>query len=307
MLNTESTPVLSVADDTERRFGGLQRLYGSDANKRLANAHVAVAGIGGVGSWAAEALARSGVGALTLIDLDHIAPSNVNRQVHALDATFGQSKVVAMAERIRGITPHCRLHLVDDFVEPENIEQTLAGRFSVIIDATDQVKAKIAMVLHARRQGHGLIVCGGAGGKTNPLALRAGDLAQATHDALLARVRNELRRHHGYPRGGTSAGKSAKRPPRMNVRVLWVDEPARRPALLEACDVAPAETGSTASVQLNTQGLSSGVTTTPAHILPAPQGLSCAGYGSVITVTATMGLVAANEAMNMVLNRTAHS
>src|SRR5690606_24050867 len=216
---------------------------------------------------------------------------------------FGQSKVVAMAERIQGIHPNCKINLVDDFVEPDNIQQTLAGRYSVVIDATDQVKAKIAMVLHARQHGYPLIVCGGAGGKTNPLALRAGDLAHAANDALLARMRNELRRHHGYPRGGTAAGKSAKRAPRMNVRVLWVDEPVRRPAMPEACEVVPEASSVAVSATLNTQGLSSGINTNQAHTLPAPQGLSCAGYGSVITVTATMGLVAANEALNLALRR----
>src|SRR5690606_4263244 len=199
MQNSLASPS-SAQDDAERRFGGLRRLHGDQANARLDSAHFAVAGLGGVGSWAAEALARTGVGALTLIDLDHIAPSNVNRQIHALDSTFGQAKVHAMAERVRAINPYCRLTLVDDFVEPDNIESTLAGHYTGIIDATDQVKAKIAMVLHSRRRKIPLVVCGGAGGKTNPLALRAGDLSQAVHDPLLARIRNELRRHHGYPR-----------------------------------------------------------------------------------------------------------
>lgn len=260
-------------DDTERRFGGLRRLHGDDANVRLGNAHFAVVGLGGVGSWAAEALARSGVGALTLIDLDHIAPSNVNRQIHALDSTLGQAKVHAMADRVRAINPRCSLTLVDDFVEPDNIETTLAGRYDGIIDATDQVKAKIAMVLHARRHKTPLVVCGGAGGKTNPLALRAGDLSQAVHDPLLARIRNELRRHHGYPRAGAAGGKALKRIPRMNVRTLWVEQPVRLPAAPQACE--PATAG-------------------------GPQGLSCAGYGSIVTVTAAMGLAAAHEALQIV-------
>lgn len=262
-----------VDDDTERRFGGLRRLHGDDANVRLGNAHFAVVGLGGVGSWTAEALARSGVGALTLIDLDHIAPSNVNRQIHALDSTLGQAKVHAMADRVRAINPHCSLTLVDDFVEPDNIETTLAGRYDGIIDATDQVKAKIAMVLHARRHKTPLVVCGGAGGKTNPLALRAGDLSQAVHDPLLARIRNELRRHHGYPRAGAAGGKALKRTPRMNVRTLWVEQPVRLPTDPQACE--PATAG-------------------------GPQGLSCAGYGSIVTVTAAMGLAAAHEALQIV-------
>ncbi|GAA5236694.1 tRNA threonylcarbamoyladenosine dehydratase [Verticiella sediminum] len=262
---------LPSSADTERRFGGLRRLYGDAAYDRLAGAHVAVAGIGGVGSWTAEALARCGVGALTLIDMDHVAPSNVNRQIHALDDTLGQAKIEAMAERIRGIHPGCRLTLVDDFVEPDNLGRTLPGPYSAIVDATDQARAKIAMILHARAHRVPLIVCGGAGGKTDPLALRAGDLSQAVNDALLARLRNELRRHHGYPRVEPKTARRAARVPRMQVRALWVDEPVRRPAAgADACEVAP-------------------------------QGLSCAGYGSVVTVTAAMGLAAANTALREAL------
>lgn len=271
-------PLICTDGDAERRFGGLRRLYGEAANRQLAAAHVAIAGLGGVGSWSAEALARCGVGALTLIDMDHVAPSNVNRQVHALGATLGQAKIEAMAERIRDIHPGCELRLVDDFVEPDNVAATLGGEYTVIIDATDQARAKIAMILHARARGVPLLVCGGAGGKTDPLALRAGDLADAINDALLARLRNELRRHHGYPRAAVRAGKPARRAPRMHVRALWVDEPVRRPALEAACAVdAPA----------------------------APQGLSCAGYGSVVTVTAAMGLAAANEALRLAFARAA--
>ncbi len=306
MPTVTQSPDPSYEDYAERRFGGVQRLYGLDATARLAASHVAVVGLGGVGSWTAEALARSGVGALTLIDLDHIAPSNLNRQIHALESTLGQAKVMAMADRIRDIHPRCHVELVDDFVEPDNIEHTLSGRYSVVIDATDQVKAKIAMILHARRGGYPLLVCGGAGGKTNPLALRVGDLAQATHDPLLARIRHQLRQRHGYPRGNTKAGTPSKRPPRMNVRVLWYDEPVQRPITAESCAVAlhdvhvDTSTGSEPSPFLNA------VHADAAHSLQAPQGLSCAGYGSLITVTATMGLVAAQEALNILLAPARH-
>lgn len=260
------------ADAQSRRFGGLQRLHGAQANERLSAAHIAIAGIGGVGSWTAEALARSGVGALTLIDLDHVSESNINRQVHALEDTLGAAKIEAMAQRIRQINPDCRLTLVDDFVDADNVAQVLAGPFTAVVDATDQARAKIAMILHARAQRLPLIVCGGAGGKTDPLALRAGDLADSINDALLARLRNELRKHHGYPRAAPAAGKTPRRVPRMHVRALWVDQPVRRPAVAEACEVPAA----------------------------APQGLSCAGYGSIVTVTAAMGLAAAHEALRPV-------
>src|SRR5690606_27397969 len=216
--------------DAERRFGGLARLYGPDAPARLRDAHVAVAGLGGVGSWAAEALARCGVGALTLIDLDHIAESNINRQVHALTPTLGQSKVDAMAERIMAINPDCVLTRVDDFVEPGNVGEVLPGYYTALADCTDQAAAKIAMVLHARQRGIPLLLCGGAGGKTDPLALRAGDLSQAQNDALLAKLRNILRRQHGFPKASDARGKPLKRVPRMGVRALWFDQPAILPA-----------------------------------------------------------------------------
>ena len=267
------TEQLSHTSDAERRFGGLERLYGAHTSVALQHAHVAVVGIGGVGSWAAEALARSGVGALTLIDLDHVAESNINRQVHALTETLGQSKIAAMAQRIQSIHPDCRLTLVDDFLTPDNVQQLLPVELSVVLDCTDQVPAKIAMVLQSRARQQALIVCGGAGGKTNSLALQVGDLAQTTHDALLARVRNILRRDHRFARASNAAGKAHKRVPKMGVRVLWVDQPTRLPEVWQQ----PAEG-------------------------QALQGLSCAGYGSTVTVTAAMGFAAAAEAVNTILH-----
>lgn len=271
--------------DTERRFGGLARLYGPDAPARLREAHVAVAGLGGVGSWAAEALARCGVGALTLIDLDHIAESNINRQVHALTPTLGQSKVDAMAERIMAINPECVLTRVDDFVEPGNVGEVLPGYYTALADCTDQAAAKIAMVLHARQRGIPLLLCGGAGGKTDPLALRAGDLSQAQNDALLAKLRNILRRQHGFPKASDARGKPLKRVPRMGVRALWFDQPAILPAAWARAAEAGDDLGAAAQAA-------------------APQGLSCAGYGSVVMVTAAMGMAVANEAVRLALQGT---
>ena len=264
--------------DAQRRFGGLDRLYGEGGATKLQQGHVVVAGIGGVGSWAAEALARCGVGQITLIDLDHVAESNINRQIHALDSTLGQSKILAMAQRIRDINPQCVVNCVDDFVSPENVHEVVPVDAEMVLDCTDQAAAKIAIILETRRRKQALVVCGGAGGKTRPLALRSGDLSQATNDALLARLRNTLRRQHGYPKAADSAGKVRKRVPRMAVRVLWFDQPAILPS---------AWTNAKAATQ-------------PAD---APQGLSCAGYGSVVMVTATMGLAAADEAVHWLLHR----
>lgn len=263
------------AADYERRFGGLQRLYGPESMGYLSAAHVLVAGIGGVGTWCAEALARSGVGTITLVDLDHISESNINRQLHALSDTIGQSKVDAMAQRVVAINPECRVHRVDDFVTPENAASLFAAGPDVVIDCTDQVSAKIAMILEGKRCNIPVLVCGGAGGKTDPLTLRAGDLSLASHDALLSRLRNILRRQHGYPRAFAQAGKRARRVPRMGVRALWFEQAAILPAQWENT----AETADAAGLQ----------------------GLSCAGYGSVVTVTATMGMAAANQALALLL------
>lgn len=266
--------------DLDRRFGALSRLYGPEAPSRIRNAHVAVAGLGGVGSWTVEALARCGVGALTLIDLDHIAESNVNRQIHALSSTLGQSKVEAMAERVMAINPECRITRVDDFVSPENVGEVLPGPYTVIIDCTDQAAAKIAMILHARALGVPMLLCGGAGGKTDPLALRAGDLSGAVNDALLSKLRNKLRREHGFPRASDKNGKALKRVPKMGVHALWFDQPA----ILPDAWTRPRE----GEDDMGASGLNL-----------APQGLSCAGYGSVVTVTAAMGMAAANEALRL--------
>lgn len=259
--------------DLERRFGGLSRLYGPLAPARLRDARVAVVGVGGVGSWTAEALARCGVGHITLIDLDHVAESNVNRQLHALTETMGQAKVQAMATRIAGINPACVVTAIDDFLTPDNAEQVLAPELDVVIDCTDQVSAKIAMILLGRQRRQTVLVCGGAGGKTDPLALRAGDLSETTHDALLARLRNVLRKQHGYPKPAQNAGKPG-RTPRMGVRVLWFAQPVILPSAW------------TAGVEIDDS---------------APQGLSCAGYGSVVTVTAAMGMAVADQAVRQVL------
>ena len=179
----------------ERRFGGLERLYGKPGAARIRAAHVAVVGIGGVGSWAVEALARSGVGQLTLIDLDHVAESNINRQIHALDDTLGQAKVHAMRERIQHIHPGCQVHCVEEFVEPGNWPAILPGGVDALIDACDQVPAKTAMAAWARVQRSLFITVGAAGGKRLAHKVDVDDVAQVTHDPLLAQLRYRLRKN----------------------------------------------------------------------------------------------------------------
>ena len=192
--------------DLTRRFGGLDRLYGVEGAARIRAARVVVVGIGGVGSWAAEALARSAVGCLTLIDLDHVAESNINRQIHALTTTLGQAKVQAMAERIALINPECQVECVEDFVEPANWPDILPARVDAVIDACDQVRAKTAMVAWAQRHHVPFIAVGAAGGKRLAYKVDVDDLAQVTHDPLLAQLRYRLRREHGAARDSKRMG-----------------------------------------------------------------------------------------------------
>lgn len=197
---------LDEAIDLQRRFGGLERLYGVNGAAAIRKAHVAVVGIGGVGSWAAEALARSGVGELTLIDLDHVAESNINRQIHALDGTIGQAKVIAMQNRIAQINRACRVNTVEDFVEPDNWPALLPQGVTAVIDACDAVKAKTAMAAWAIRSKTLFISCGAAGGKRMAHKVDVDDVAHTTHDPLLAQVRYRLRKFHGAPKEGKRIG-----------------------------------------------------------------------------------------------------
>jgi tRNA A37 threonylcarbamoyladenosine dehydratase len=192
----------AAAADLVRRFTGTRRLYGDAAVDAFAGASACVVGIGGVGSWAAEALARSAVGALTLIDLDMVAESNVNRQIHALSGVFGAAKVDVMAARIHAINPACAVSTIEDFVTVDNAETVLARRFSVVVDAIDDAPAKVALIAACRRLALPLVTVGGAGGRRDPTKIRCEDLARSAHDPLLARVRRELRREHGFPPTG---------------------------------------------------------------------------------------------------------
>ena len=256
-----------AAVDLQRRFGGLERLYGVAGVRAIRGAHVAVAGIGGVGSWAVEALARSGVGELTLIDLDHVAESNINRQVHALDSTIGQAKVQAMAERIAQIHPGCRVHAIEEFVEPNNWPGLLPTGVTAVIDACDQVRAKVAMAAWAcRHRGDLLFISvGAAGGKRLAHKVDVDDLAGTTHDPLLAQLRYQLRKHHGAPKEGKKIG----------VACVFSREP-----------VAPPD---------------------PSCALEGDGSLNCHGYGSAASVTATFGLCAAGWVMDQLASQKAQS
>lgn len=189
-----------------RRFSGLNRLYGVAGAQRIAAAHVVVVGIGGVGSWAVEALARSAVGHLTLIDLDHITESNINRQIHAVDATVGQAKVQAMRDRIHSYHPDCQVTCIEEFVEPGNWPMLLNSKADAVIDACDQVHAKAALAAWSRRTGGCLITVGAAGGKRYAHLVDVDDLVNVTHDPLLAQLRYRMRKAYGAPREGRNMG-----------------------------------------------------------------------------------------------------
>jgi len=180
-------------DEYERRFAGVAKIYGDEAFNYYEHSHVMVIGIGGVGSWAVEALARSGIGELTLVDLDVVAASNINRQLPAMTATLGQEKIAVMAERCYSINPRIKVNLVDDYLSSDNVKEILAMAPDLVLDCIDDVKAKLALMLHCRFNKIPLIVSGGAGGKLDPLKIRVADLSKTEQDPMLAKLRTQLR------------------------------------------------------------------------------------------------------------------
>lgn len=192
--------------DFETRFGGIARLYGKDGLQKLRSAHVCVIGIGGVGTWATEALARSGVGALTLVDLDEVCVTNINRQLHALTETVGRAKVEVMAERIRAINPDCRVTAEQNFFNEQTAVELLAPKYDFVLDAIDDVTNKVLLLVRCRENHFPIVACGGAGGRRELTAVRVGDLSQASHDKLLAEVRRRLRQEHGFLAGQSAMG-----------------------------------------------------------------------------------------------------
>jgi tRNA A37 threonylcarbamoyladenosine dehydratase len=187
-----------MTEQYENRFGGIKRLYGSKALNKFQQSHICVIGIGGVGSWVAEALARSGVGQITLIDMDDICVTNTNRQVHALTDTIGEMKIDAMANRCRLINPDIKLNLIDDFIDKENCFEYLSSEFDYVFDAIDSIKAKVALIAHCKRNKYPLLTCGGAGGQLDPTQIQVADLARTVQDPLASKVRSELRRFFNF-------------------------------------------------------------------------------------------------------------
>jgi tRNA A37 threonylcarbamoyladenosine dehydratase len=258
-------PAAADEVDAERRFGGIGRLYGQPALARFRAAHVCVIGVGGVGSWIVEALARSAIGQLTLIDLDNVAESNINRQIQALTGTIGQAKIGALAERIAQINPACRVNLVEDFITPDNLDQMIGGKgFDYVVDAIDSVKSKAALIAWCRDHQMPIVIIGSAGGQTDATRIEVRDLSRTEQEPLLKMVRKRLRAEYGFPRSIKT---------KFHVDAVFSMEPLTFPESDTSCDIdgAPA----------------AGVS-----------GLNCAGFGSSMVVTATFGMIAAGHVLN---------
>lgn len=267
MHTITSHPILSSLDDIdfERRFGGIARLYGDAALTRFRTAHVCVIGVGGVGSWVVEALARSAIGNITMIDLDNLAESNINRQIHALTDTLGKAKVIALQERIAQINPFCRVTEIEDFITADNLDEMVGSRaYDYVIDAIDNVRAKTALIAYCRQHAIKLITIGGAGGQIDPTKIEIRDLCRTEQEPLLAKVRKRLRAQHGFPRGTKN---------KFGIDAVFSTEPLRFPDAEETCALDADD---------NTPGIT---------------GLNCAGFGSAMVVTASFGLVAAAQVL----------
>ncbi|HSH48910.1 MAG TPA: tRNA cyclic N6-threonylcarbamoyladenosine(37) synthase TcdA [Halomonas sp.] len=262
---TETLVIDTATDaDYDLRFGGIRRLYGARAAERFRRAHVVVAGVGGVGSWAVEALARSGIGRLTLIDLDDVCLSNVNRQLHALDGTVGRPKIEVLAERCRAIQPGIEVVADAAFVTPTNLAERLPDDADQVLDTIDSVVAKTALIAWCRRRRLPITVAGAAGGQTDPTRIRVADLTRTVQDPLLSRVRARLRRDHGFTRDPKK---------RFGVECVFSDEQLVYPAPDgEVCHTKPGAGESTR--------------------------LDCAsGFGAATFVTGAFGFAAASRVL----------
>ncbi|NQZ10805.1 MAG: tRNA cyclic N6-threonylcarbamoyladenosine(37) synthase TcdA [Algicola sp.] len=257
-------------DIKDIRFGGIKRLYGHSEADILWQSHVCVVGIGGVGSWVAEALARTGIGHITLIDMDDICATNINRQIHALTDTIGQQKIEAMQARIYLINPECKVDLIDDFVSPENIREYISKDFDYVVDAIDSVKAKTALIAYCKRNKIPVITTGGAGGQTDPTKIEITDVAKTIQDPLMSKVRSSLRRDYNF-------SKNVKR--KFGVDCVYSTEQL----------MYPNSDGTVCHAKSNAEG---------------SMKLDCnAGFGAVSMVTASFGFVAASRVVKKIIGK----
>lgn len=267
-----AAPAHALSDDYLDRFGGVGRLVGRAGLERLAAAHVCVIGVGGVGSWTVEGLARSGIGALTLVDLDDVCVTNVNRQLPALDGQIGRPKVAVLAERVRLINPACRVETVQEFFTPATAERLLAPAFDFVVDAVDRMSIKALLIATCGERQRPVVTIGAAGGRSDFGKIRTGDIGEAS-DELLRLVRKKLRRDHGFT-SGAHRGIT-----RMGVRAVWSDERPIFPWSDGTCSAEP-EPGSNLK-------------------------LDCAsGFGTAVFVTGAFGLAAAGEVVRTLAGAT---
>jgi len=272
--------------DFEKRFDGIARLYGRSGLERLRAAHVGVVGVGGVGTWAAEALVRSGIGALTLVDLDEVCESNINRQLHALTETVGRAKVEVMAERIRAINPVCRVTAEQKFFNAQTADELLAPKYDFVLDAIDSVANKVLLAARCREKRLPVVCCGGAGGRRDGTQVRIADLAKVTHDRLLAEVRKQLRKGFQFPADGSA----------MGVECVFSAEP---PVFAQPDGTVCAQRSGTGilPVRLLPESERTGEP-------PAPLRLNCnGGLGSATFVTGAFGFAAAGIVVRRIVER----
>lgn len=249
-----------------QRFGGIGRLYGAAALPRLAAAHVVVVGVGGVGSWVVEALARSGIGELTLIDMDDVCITNTNRQLPALAHTVGKSKVEVLAERAAEIHPACRVNRVVEFLTESNADRLLAPPFDFVVDAVDRTSIKALIIAKSRERGLPVITSGSAGGRRDPTMIKIADLGHAGTDPLLKGVRQCLRRNHGFEKSAEG------RPLTMDVACVFSNEHPVYPWADGSCSLEP-ESGAETGLRLD----------------------CAAGFGAATFVTGAFGFTIAAE------------
>ena len=250
-------------DNFEQRFGGIGRLYTPEGLARLRQAHVCVVGIGGVGSWAVEALARSGIGKITMIDMDDICVTNINRQIHALTGNIGKLKTEVMRDRITLINPECDVQIIDDFLSLDNLAEYLSGGYDYVIDAIDSVKTKAALIAYCKRNKIKVISVGGAGGQTDPTQIKIADLPKTIQDPLMSKVRSTLRKDYHF-------SQNPKR--KFGVDCVFSTQPLIFPQMTEGCEI---------SATMNCAN----------------------GFGAAAMVTATFGFFAVSRVIDKLLSK----
>ncbi len=258
---------ISFSQSYQHRFGGLIRLYGTQACHKLLHSHILVVGIGGVGSWIAEALVRSGIGKITLVDLDEICVTNTNRQIHTNCETIGKSKTAIMAKRLKEINPELIVNCIEDFLGKDNIAEYITAEFSLVFDAIDDAIDKTEIIAYCKKNNYPIITIGSSGGKKDPSKITYGDLTKTPGDPMFLKIRNNLRRKHGFSRDTEQ---------KFDVEAIYSTEPMTYPD-------------------------NKGETSSSKAFIEAGEKLDCgSGYGASTMITASFGLLAASRAIHLI-------